>query len=74
MLLVRAVANSFSFCTVFNCMTIPQFIIHSTIYGHLVCFQFGLLCMPLYLSVTAHMLDIYPVVELLGRRYVYVQL
>lgn len=31
------VANSFSFCTVFN-VTIPQFIIHAVVHGHLVCF------------------------------------
>lgn len=35
---IRAVANSLLFCTVFNCMTIPQFIIHSAVHEHFACF------------------------------------
>lgn len=71
MLLLTAVANSFSFCTVFN-VTVPQFIIHSVVHGHLVCF-FGSYEYS-YMSFGAHMFDIYPGVKLFGHRYLYVQL
>lgn len=67
MLFLMAVTKSFLFCTLFNYMTMPQFIIHLAIHGHVVCFL--ALMNVLYMSFGARMLDIYLVVELLSHRY-----